>query len=398
MASAHETNAAIGQVRNSVAQALQRCSALPGLDTMRLDRISEYRNRNDALGQHAAAIFDEIGKEERGPIDAANQVLTKLQEEVQQLNSEVAGADIEQRRRQAEFNKEKAAAAGNQTALQRLQQGHNQATAAHNAQMQALRDRIAEIQQIEVPAQQRDRDAAQRVFNEQLVAMRKDPNADLEGVLQKCRELLDDVAEYERQVQSTAGQFVAATVEADFTSKKEAFTEAATYHQKQAWLMLMLLGGLAAVTSVAIYCLFLSSSTVPVITKGSSMPTVLESVLVVGVGRIATLALLGLAFRYVALLHRANSEQLVIYRDRMAALGVAESIVQIFPLEKKFDLLKVLADGYLTFEHNAFRQRARGHAKARRETNDEAIKQLKDTVDAMKPAFEVVKSIADRVK
>lgn len=62
----------------------------------------------------------------------------------------------------------------------------------------------------------------------------------------------------------------------------------------------------------------------------------IEQIIVLATGRLAILLVLGWTVKYLAALHRTHSEQAVIYRDRRAALGVAELILNATPgLEQK---------------------------------------------------------------
>jgi hypothetical protein len=107
---------------------------------------------------------------------------------------------------------------------------------------------------------------------------------------------------------------------------------------------------------------------------------------------------LGVALKYLADLHRAHSEQAIIYCDRKAALGIAEVLLKATPeLEQKRALLKTLADVYLKFEDSAFLAR-RPRADDSELDVDKQIKRVKDGVEALKPILDTISKAADKGK
>jgi hypothetical protein len=128
----------------------------------------------------------------------------------------------------------------------------------------------------------------------------------------------------------------------------------------------------------------------------------IEKLVLLATGRLAILFLAAWAFKYSGDLHRAHAEQSVIYGDRLAALGVAQNMLNATDsIEQKREVLKLLAEGYLNFEQSAFRIRRKAAAQETADKDvsvDRQIKHVRDAVEAVKPLFEAVGKVADKVK
>ncbi|REG32228.1 hypothetical protein ATI61_105556 [Archangium gephyra] len=222
-------------------------------------------------------------------------------------------------------------------------------------------------------------------------------------------------------------------LKADFESKSHAFLEAEKFHRVEARAMLYVMGGIVALCVViAIYFLIVAdyrirnsvshdtqatqangtATSAPILNAASAPPTAqppvptktpldtnihtLEEIALLFGGRIALLALVAWALRYVGNLHRAHSEQSVIYQDRRAALGIIQSMINsATESDQRREMLKLLAERYLDFEQSAFRTRP--HSPANKgDILDREIKHVKDAVDAVKPLFDSVGKIAEK--
>ncbi|WP_147443293.1 hypothetical protein [Corallococcus sp. AB011P] len=207
---------------------------------------------------------------------------------------------------------------------------------------------------------------------------------------------LDDASAMLRGLDAT--EKVKEVVKADFATKSESFLEAANFHQNQASWMLVSMAIIALTLITGIYILFIHWPALPTPpSAGSAYRIPIDQIVLLVTGRIAFLLLAGWALKYVAELHRSHAEQAVIYRDRKAALGIAEAMLAASPGDdQQRELLRMLADGYLNFEQSAFR---RHHSAATKEPAiDVQIKRLKDAVEAVRPLLEPVAKAYEKAK
>ncbi|WP_147445037.1 hypothetical protein [Corallococcus sp. CA053C] len=207
---------------------------------------------------------------------------------------------------------------------------------------------------------------------------------------------LDDTSAMLRGLDAT--EKVREVVKADFATKTESFLEAAAFHRNQAGWMLFSMVVMALAVASGIYMLFIHSPIPPgPLSTGLPVRVPVDQVVLLVTGRMAFLFLAGWALKYVADLHRAHAEQAVIYRDRKAALGIAEAMLAASPGDdQQRELLKMLADGYLNFEQSAFRRHQRHEPKELE--FDVQLKRLKDAVDAVRPLLEPVAKAAEKAK
>jgi hypothetical protein len=204
------------------------------------------------------------------------------------------------------------------------------------------------------------------------------------------RALLDSVGNLERDIEkdNQIVQQLREVTKADFESKQKEFDESATFHRIQARNMLYVIGLITVLSVGTIVFLFIVFPTF-----WKSEGDGIERAISIGLGRIAVLFFFAWALKYVADLHRSHAEQSVIYRDRKAALGVAQNMLNASPdLQHQQELLRTLAIGYLDFQHNAFR--SRGAVSA----GDSDIKHLKDVVDTVRPLVDSLKDIVGKPK
>ena len=213
------------------------------------------------------------------------------------------------------------------------------------------------------------------------------------------RQLKTRITLLEREV-NAAGE-IKRSSSLEFQSKKEQFEEAVKFHNKQASYIAAIFAMISVFVIIAVYLIFIKAATenfyATVNSQASSKnwPEIIERAILVGVGRFAMLFFCGWILKYVADLYRAHCEQAVMYRDRMAALGVAQSLLLIAPeLRQKEDLLRDLANGYLDFEKSAFRIRAKNISQVKTEnTLTDQLKNVKDTVDAIRPTVDALKGL-----
>ncbi|WP_342376140.1 hypothetical protein NVS55_33420 [Myxococcus stipitatus] len=226
--------------------------------------------------------------------------------------------------------------------------------------------------------------------------LRSHETTEFNDLLVEMDGLLDEASALLRGLDTTAK--VKEAVKADFATKSEAFLDAASFHHTQATWMFRTMATIIIAIAAGLYGLFIRSPA-HAIAQSSAPPIQIptDQLILLVAGRVAFLVLAGWALKYVADLHRAHAEQAVIYRDRKAALGIAEAMLAASQEdEQQRELLKMLADGYLNFDQSAFR---RNHTKAPKESDiDLHIKRFKDAVDAVKPILESVASTTGKVK
>jgi hypothetical protein len=216
----------------------------------------------------------------------------------------------------------------------------------------------------------------------------------------EASKLLDEVGEFERQIKLQAA--IEQRAEVDFAKKAKDFNDASKHHEKRAIVMLLIMGLLTGCGALFIYDVFFDPQlTLPVLGYSSESPTgqpptgqsptgqmLLSQLAFLSVGRLAVLFFFAWALKYTGSLHTSHSAQAIIYRDRAAALGIADNLMKSAPdLEKRQDLLQTLARGYLDFEQNAFNQAGKHRGpdtKANLEIS-EAIAALKPLLDALRP-------------
>ena len=183
-----------------------------------------------------------------------------------------------------------------------------------------------------------------------------------------------------------------AALKADFESKSQIFVKAEGFHRKEANRLMYIMGSLVVLGGVAILLAF---GFVGEVLKASG-DSEWERIAIVFGGRIALLLLIAWTIRFVGNLHRAHSEQAVIYQDRQAALGIVQSMVNTSAdVEYRREVLGLLAEGYLNFELSAFRVGASTLVKEG-DAIDREIKHVKKAVDAIKPIFDAVTKVAEK--
>lgn len=205
------------------------------------------------------------------------------------------------------------------------------------------------------------------------------------------------------ETEARANEKIRQASQLDFETKKDIFNDACKFHNKQAVNLSIIIFILVVCTMFALYFFFIKASLQPIpsapgpsVNGQKEWLAILERMILVGVGRFALLLFCGWSIKYVADLYRAHSEQAIIYRDRMAALGVAQTLLNIAPeLKQKEELLRDLATGYLDFKKSAFRIRYRRQKGSKRSAISltEHMNSLKNTMDAIRPVVESLKGL-----
>lgn len=211
-------------------------------------------------------------------------------------------------------------------------------------------------------------------------------------------------------------------IRTDFLKKAKDFSDAQSFHRRQAGLMLWVLSAVGLAAVVAIYVLFFingrpqdsGASAGPLVLGATrevvqnpvpaapNMVQTIEHIVVIATGRLAILLLIGWAFKYAGDLHRTHAEQSVMYQDRLAALGVAQNMLNATDVpEERHKVLSTLATGYLDFEQSAFRLKRTKSAQAQAAGEggvEYQLKHLRKAIDAIRPLVEAVTKMGGRAK
>lgn len=407
MASVREVSSAVAQIRKTISECLKRCRAYPSPSKERLVRIINAESAFNSL----AAKFD-------AAVDAATTPSLSGSKEHEERIQNVRARMEECMRAVADVQSNRAS---NRASLE--------------AELKAARENILSgsdenlinepemLLKIEQRASERDNQLIQRQseLNNQLDMLGRErqmldaqakelhvqadrerqmlwgrPAPSVDEIERELSEHLDRVGALEKDIEREAkiGEELRQVTKADFESKSKDFEAAETFHRSQARRLFWAILGVASVSIGVIYYLFILNQVPAASVPGEATIVAVERMVFFGVGRVALLFFFAWAIRYLADLHRSHSEQSVIYRDRKAALGVAQNILNASPrLVQKQELLRTLAVGYLDFEQNAFRA---GRKTPGTGVGDEELKMIEGIVNAIRPLVDSLKDIAKK--
>lgn len=264
-------------------------------------------------------------------------------------------------------------------ALRRQMRDHGDDVLAETAQAVELKRRLtsaeSEIQE------------ARRAITTTIQATMDEP-ADSEALsfITELNNLVSSLGKHE--IEQQRGLAVNAAVGFDFNNQTEGFKKALDYHRSQSRTMLIIMGMIIIGGAGAIMALFgdLETECIGRFTGVVESATLIEKLVLAGVGRIAVLALIGWSLTYVGTLHRSHAAQAVLYQDRVAALGLIANLTRsTTELEQKHALLKSITRGYIGFEQNAFHDgTTTRHGKSK-----SVLNQVKELVDILRPLLEL---------
>ncbi|MFO0628981.1 MAG: hypothetical protein U0325_25630 [Polyangiales bacterium] len=409
MATAEDVSKSIGYIRAQVDRCLTRCQNAPYSSSDRSRKIQ-------TLQDEAIAISDRASEEIRRLEAPAQENFDRFSQDISAREEELAGLQ----RQQQSLQQVHQARNVEHTARVRAAASRGEDQGALNSQWQIItRDlqaataeigvKIAELQTI-INELHVSRQKAQTRLNEDSARARREPaTAAMLAAEEEMRALLDRAGLLEKEIAVGANVELIKEATATFGSRTGDFTEAEQHHKKQAWVMFAAMFIVLLLSAVAVYYLFIvgsfahRSADVPALAPAGAAAAaasalIVERMVVLVAGRIAILLFLAWSVKYLADLHRVHAEQAVIYRDRKAALGIAELLLNATPeLEQKRDMLRMLTTVYLNFDNSAFVKK-RPESSAAETTVDGQIKRLKDTVDAVKPILEAAGKASDKTK
>jgi hypothetical protein len=362
MPTARQVHTRIHNDINSVRACLQRCASVPYPTAAREEKMAGVRAAADDLQAETNKAFNNIAE------PTASKLATAV--------ADVAAA---QKEHQA------ASATGDQSAIQRA-----------NAAVQA--------------ANQRQNVASQEHQGANGLLVDQEAPDKLVRLVALAASLVDRAGELEKEIR--AGEQLTVGVKADFSLKRESFEQAEKQHREQARNVFWAMAVAGIVLTFGIYLLFAdplrsteaksSTTTQEASGPAASEPPrstiqIVERISLVATGRIALIVLAGYALKFLADLHRAHAEQSVVYRDRLAALGIAESLLNATPeLAERRALLTALANVYLKFDESAFRRQERETVREERLAFDRQLGRLKKTVEAVRPLLEPAAKVAEK--
>ncbi len=223
--------------------------------------------------------------------------------------------------------------------------------------------------------------------------MSKAPDVEAIKALDALADFVSDVGKFE--LEERQGGAIDEGLEIDFAQKSSEFQEASAHHRDQAQYMLWAMVFIIIAGAAAIAWLFgdLKIECIGKFPGQVETFTIIERLVLTGVGRIAVLALIAWSLAYIGSLHRSHSEQAVLYHDRKAALGVITNLMRAATdLQQKHDLLQSIARGYLGFDQNAFRI-SPDSSRTRKSKKSSAASQIKELADVARPLVDMVSKI-----
>lgn len=428
----------------TILECLERCRKSPYPDSDRISKIKSLADQSADLLNKSRALADE-------PIKALTLEETRVrfslmskQQELSALKQRIQEQEIIQRATQGELSAKitRARSSANQNELSALQtefsRSQQEFQISQTEQNRILSEKQAEVNQLHEALPQmelRISEARTRRWNEEA------PSA-LAKIETDMKTLINLSGSLERSINGQIEAELIQQTKADFSSKAEHFSEAESYHKKQAFTMLFAMIAMLLTSGVLVYEIFIPSSalkqtstrnTIFPILPLAGIPTAattqasaliaqdtasrstdsgsidghlpgntpehlapsrniiaIERILQISVGRLAILFFLIWALRYFAQLHRSHVEQAIIYRDKRASLGVAEVLMNATPeLSQRRDTLKMLTEVYLKFNDSAFVIQ-RQNEEDFDSIVDKQIKHAKKAADALKPFLDVI--------
>jgi hypothetical protein len=357
---AREAQEASGLMVANINARLLRCESLPTFQSVNLVEARRIRRVARETQLRVNALLQALHREAKKEATSAREEIPRLNREIQELAKTIA--DLSR-------------SAGEKTAAQ------TEAN-AKQARINALQNQLADLD---------------TKGNARLEELFDAPSEDLAKAIEQFDPILDDASTLERELSVEAKERLKEAVRTDFASKEKLFKNGERHHKRQALYMLGAMFAAIALSMLLIAALFFFVRPDAGATPGATgSAAVVEHAILIGAGRIAIIIFAAWAVKYTADLHRSHAEQSVIYRDRRAALGVAEVMLTATPeLEQKRDVLKMLSEGYLNFEQSAFRTR-RGRKDSPAE--DSELQRIKSLAEALKPLVESLKPLLDSAK
>lgn len=397
----------ISQIKVHAEQTLQRCQNAPYPSIERTQRVQELLDESKKISERAGQVIRDLEGPARAAFEASQQELRDRQESLAEVDRRARNLEQIFQARQAEHNaRVKEARAKNQDQNE-LNNAWTIATREHQARLAELNAQRQEIQSHVSDLTERGKKQREQL-NAELSRIHAEnaPDELLEADADMAR-VLDRAGLLEKQIDTGANLELVSEARAAFRDKTGDFSDAENYHRRQAHFMLGAMSAVLLVAATAIYYLFIvpsllvvtgdATGTKPLEATVSTLFEV-EKIAVLATGRVAILFFLAWTVKYVAGLHRSHSEQAIVYRDRRAALGVAELLLNATPeLDQKRNMLQTLTEAYLTIDQS--RRAASTDSSETSSAGDarkESIIQLKELLQTFEPILDVVRKVSSR--
>ncbi|WP_437763728.1 hypothetical protein WMF27_39375 [Sorangium sp. So ce281] len=401
MASAKEVYNELGSLQRTIETCIRRCDAAPFPSFDREKRISSARQELSDILRRAGTIYENITKETKSPALAINAEIAATQAELSRTQNELHLTQEAFNSKRSELQRRRSASNNDQEKKEFLAQAQkltnefepqHLATSAEASRLQSL---VTQLQR-----EQKALNTKLEIAAEELLA--KECPEDLAKVVDEAKALVDKVGLLEKEIGAGANAALVQEAKAGFATNAKSFKAAESFHRSQArrlfWAMLLV----AASTCILIYYLFVSATpTNPKPEPGVPQALlIIEHIVLIATGRVALLIVAGYALKYLATLHKMHAEQSVIYRDRLAALGIAENLLNATPeIEQRRDMLKSLANVYLSFDESAFGRYRKDTERAEAQGGVEnQIRRIKMLTSAVAPLLEPATKAIDKAK
>lgn len=399
---------AIARHHKHVQQTLQRCRDLPYPSAGRSAKIEELLEEASRVAERAQVSMRRLVATARASHDELTAELKIKQTELAEQQQEIQAAQqrYKRERRDHQLRVQDVRARGGSTAPP-SEAKWKKVTEEYEREITEKTERLQELQQ-EIPTLQSRVQLAQQTLETATASARESPAPeDLLEALQEMRDSLDRAGALEKEIAEGNFTVLATKATGEFKANAEDFRKAERHHGKHALGMLAAMGVVTALLLAAVWTMFMP----PVLNRGEhdfasrpSHPATIasdvaaqedtvvrvERIAVLATGRLAVLFFFAWALRFFAELHRAHSEQAIMYRDRAAALGVAELLFEAAPdIGQRRDLLRSLSTVYLTVGASALSSRE-GTSEKVLPTFDSQIKSLRKIVESVRPLVELV--------
>jgi hypothetical protein len=210
---------------------------------------------------------------------------------------------------------------------------------------------------------------------------------DFEDLDNKISELFDYVAELNRE--ATSQNFVSSKLRSLFAVDTTEFKNALKYHKRQSIIHLVLLLVVTITAVCMIYKLFgfhnslFTSEIKELLQTENTYKATLIMILIQLGGKLTLIFAFGWLIQFLGGLHSKHSQQAVIYQDRLAGLTTAELIITAGRTSTREQILKEMANTYLSDKENAFKPKEKPKTEEPT-TKKDLLTFLKATIESLK--------------
>ncbi|MBM7115239.1 hypothetical protein [Archangium primigenium] len=353
MTTAAVTHQNIQQIYNIAQECLTRCERTPYPSKERINRIMNARAELATISLRADTIRNEILLPANKAISDTAEQQQALQSTINNLSQELDTLRIDISKKETNYHSETSKIPNSAIAIERLRDDLEKSKNAYHSRQKTINEQLRQSHTENQALQNRLSNLHSEIQTKHQ-SLLIPSNTALEEIEQQISNKLTELGELETTIKNEGriSEELGQSTRADFESKSKDFESAMHLHQKQAGTTFAFMVIMAIIFGALIFFIFIKF--LPEIPTTSTLAAI-AALAFFGLGRIALLVLCGWTMKYLAELHRSHAEQSIIYRDRRAALGVAQNLLNASPeLAQKQELLKTLAIGYLDFEKMPF--------------------------------------------